>query len=174
MTNIQWPKELPQIMRLEGLSGKLRTAVVRTDMDAGPQKTRRRYTVSQKDFSGSVIVTEAQRKILETWYREILGNGALRFVMTDPQTLEPAEFRFTEDYSEDSADGLWTITNGQITETIDMTNKAYREAFEKPFQDQFKFIENAVKKYGGIPPYAETQNYVKKVLSNYDNMKGGS
>ena len=32
---------------------------------------------------------------------------------------------------------------------------------------------NAVKKYGGIPPYAETQNYVKKVLSNYDHMKGG-
>ncbi len=32
---------------------------------------------------------------------------------------------------------------------------------------------NAVKKYGGIPPYAETQNYVKRVLSNYDNMKGG-
>ena len=31
---------------------------------------------------------------------------------------------------------------------------------------------NAVKKYGGIPPYAETQNYVKKVLSNYDRMKG--
>ena len=31
---------------------------------------------------------------------------------------------------------------------------------------------NAVKKYGGIPPYAETQNYVKKVLSNYDNYKG--
>ena len=30
---------------------------------------------------------------------------------------------------------------------------------------------NAVKKYGGIPPYAETQNYVKKVLSNYDLMQ---
>ena len=33
---------------------------------------------------------------------------------------------------------------------------------------------NAVKKYGGIPPYAETQNYVKKVLSDYDNLKGAS
>ena len=33
---------------------------------------------------------------------------------------------------------------------------------------------NAVKKYGGIPPYMETQNYVKSVLSNYDKMKGGS
>ena len=37
-----------------------------------------------------------------------------------------------------------------------------------------KNIGNAVKKYGGIPPYAETQNYVKKVLSNYDNMKGAN
>ena len=33
---------------------------------------------------------------------------------------------------------------------------------------------NAVKKYGGIPPYAETQNYVKKVLSKYDTYKGAS
>ena len=33
---------------------------------------------------------------------------------------------------------------------------------------------NAVKKYGGIPPYMETQNYVKSVLSNYDKMKGAN
>lgn len=32
---------------------------------------------------------------------------------------------------------------------------------------------NAVKKYGGIPPYMETQNYVKNVLSSYDKMKEG-
>lgn len=33
---------------------------------------------------------------------------------------------------------------------------------------------NAVKKYGGIPPYQETQNYVKNVLNIYENMKGGT
>lgn len=33
---------------------------------------------------------------------------------------------------------------------------------------------NAVKKYGGIPPYVETQNYVKSVLSKYDSMKGAN
>ena len=33
---------------------------------------------------------------------------------------------------------------------------------------------NAVKKYGGIPPYAETQNYVKKVLSKYDTYRGAN
>ena len=32
----------------------------------------------------------------------------------------------------------------------------------------------AVKKYGGVPPYAETQNYVKNVLSIYDRFKGGA
>lgn len=28
---------------------------------------------------------------------------------------------------------------------------------------------NAVKKYGGIPPYEETQNYVKKIMNIYNN-----
>lgn len=28
---------------------------------------------------------------------------------------------------------------------------------------------NAVKKYGGIPPYEETQNYVRKVMSSLKN-----
>ena len=32
----------------------------------------------------------------------------------------------------------------------------------------------AVKKYGGIPPYKETQNYVKNVLSIYNRNKGGA
>ncbi len=31
----------------------------------------------------------------------------------------------------------------------------------------------AVKKYGGIPPYSETKNYVKNVMSNYINYKTG-
>ena len=33
---------------------------------------------------------------------------------------------------------------------------------------------NAVKKYGGIPPYQETQNYVKSVLAKYDKIKEAS
>ena len=31
---------------------------------------------------------------------------------------------------------------------------------------------NAVKKYNGIPPYAETQNYVKSIMKSYDKLKG--
>ena len=31
---------------------------------------------------------------------------------------------------------------------------------------------NAVKKYGGIPPYKETQNYVNSIMSSYSKIKG--
>ncbi len=79
-------------------------------MDAGPSKARQRYSVSTKNFTGTVILTEAQRTLLEVWYKSTLASGALRFAMKDPQTLQLAEFRFTDDYSEDSTgDGLWTI-----------------------------------------------------------------
>lgn len=110
MTNIKWPDSLPQVLILDGLNAKKRSSVVRTKMDAGPAKQRRRYTVSHKDFKGSIVVTENQREILEDWYDNVLGGGVLRFVMKDPQTLLPGEFRFKEHYDEDSLDGKWRIT----------------------------------------------------------------
>ncbi len=110
MTDKLWPSSLPQVMRLESLHAKKKSNVVRTKMDSGPQKARRRYTVSTKVFRGSVVLTEPQRKILEDWYVNTLGNGVLRFIMKDPQTLQPSEFRFIDDYDEDSKDGLWIIT----------------------------------------------------------------
>lgn len=110
MTNIIWPKELPQMLRIDGLSGQMQTSVIRTEMDAGPAKARQRYTVATKIFSGSIIVSEDQRRILEQWFKINLGGGVLRFQMLHPQTGEYKEFRFVEDYQEVAADGKWEIS----------------------------------------------------------------
>lgn len=110
MTSITWPSTLPQMLRLDGLSAKKKNNVVRTQMDVGPQKVRKRYTISSKEFTGTLLLTESQREILESWYDTTLESGSLRFIMKDPQTQENGEFRFLEDYDEESTDGLWTIT----------------------------------------------------------------
>lgn len=78
-------------------------------MDVGPQKVRRRYTVATKDFSGTIILTEEQRVILEAFYDNIIASGSLRFAMKDPQTLKVAEFRFLKRYTEENEEGLWKI-----------------------------------------------------------------
>lgn len=110
MTNILWPDFLPQVLRLEGLQGQRKSNVIRTSMDAGPQKQRRRYTVSTKNFNGTILVTEEQRRLLEDFYENTIASGTLRFIMKDPQTLELCEFRFREDYQEEQVDGLWKIS----------------------------------------------------------------
>lgn len=110
MTNIMWPTSIPQLLRLDGQKAQRKNNVIRTQMDAGPSKARKRYTVSEKLFEGTIIVTEEERQILENWYRDTLGDGTLRFAMKDPQSLQLSEFRFTEDYTEVSLEGLWKIT----------------------------------------------------------------
>jgi hypothetical protein len=79
-------------------------------MDAGPVKQRLRYTAVPKRFTASIVVDEDEREIFETWFVGALGFGVLRFVMDNPETREPAEFRFTGMYGETETDGLFTLS----------------------------------------------------------------
>ena len=110
MTSIVWPEGLPQVLVLDGLNAKRKTSVVTTRMDAGPAKRRRRYTVSTKAFTGCIYVSDEQRATLENFHKNTLGDGVSRFLMKDPQTLDFSEFRFTDDYDEESCGGgIWKI-----------------------------------------------------------------
>ena len=109
MADIYWPETLPQTLLMDGLSAQRNSNVIRTQMDAGPRKTRQRYTASVKVFTGRMVLDAGQRFALEQFYHTALADGALRFNFTDPQTLETGEFRFTQDYTENSLDGLFEI-----------------------------------------------------------------
>lgn len=54
-----------------------------------------------------------------------------------------------------------------LSDLLKMWNGDYRLALAS-----YNAGEGAVKKYGGIPPYRETQNYVYRVLSIYDGLQG--
>ncbi|MDR2160515.1 MAG: hypothetical protein LBP23_10660 [Treponema sp.] len=109
MASISWPADLPATLLLEGLSAKQESNTIRTQMDAGPGKVRRRYTANTKVFTGKLLLTPAQRTLLEQFYHTALADGVLRFNFTNPLTMEVQEFRFTADYTESALDGLFEI-----------------------------------------------------------------
>ena len=111
MASIDWPASLPQVLRLEGLKTKDQNAVVRTDMDAGPAKVRLRFTSAYEDVSGSVVLTQEELSVLQTFFRTACKKGAVRFNMMHPITSEIKEFRFksTPDLSP-SGDGNFIVS----------------------------------------------------------------
>ena len=109
MALLTWPAELPATLPLKGLSVKPQDNVIRTAMDAGPKKARRRYTARTFLYSGSFVLTADEFFIFTQFYHTALADGVLRFIFTDPVSLVPAEFRFTEPYRTAALDGCFEV-----------------------------------------------------------------
>ena len=103
-----WPVTLPQYLSTDGYSESPPELSVRTQMDAGPAKVRRRFTAGVRPVSGSVLLTEAQIEILDAFYVTTLEGGSLTFDWLHPRTAASATFRFTAvpKYSTQGGD-LW-------------------------------------------------------------------
>ena len=110
MTEISWPDLLPDSFLVEGLSIQPQSNVIRTQMDAGPKKARRRYTARTIIFSGKQRFDDAELAVFEQFYHTVLADGLLRFYFNDPVSNQLAEFRFTEIYTAVEIGGLWEVT----------------------------------------------------------------
>jgi hypothetical protein len=110
MADIYWPDYLPAGLILNGLSKQPQSNVIRTAMDAGPKKARRRYTARAVRFSGKQVMSQGELEDFEQFYHIALADGVLRFNFTDPVTFQTAEFRFTEDYTAGAVDGLFEVS----------------------------------------------------------------
>jgi len=75
----EWPDTLPQVWLQEGYQETLPNVMVRTEMDAGPAKSRRRFTCQVTPIKSQMIVTEAQKVIIEGFYNDNLAGGCLSF-----------------------------------------------------------------------------------------------
>jgi len=110
MADIYYPELLPSGLLEEGFSKQPQSNVIRTTMDAGPKKARRRYTARTVKYSGKQIFDVAEMAVFEQFYHNVIADGALRFYFTDPVFQEIAEFRFTEDYVVKAVEGLFEVT----------------------------------------------------------------
>jgi hypothetical protein len=110
VANIYWPQSLPSGLLAEGFTKKPQSNVIRTRMDAGPQKSRRRYTARAVKYTGKQIFDAKELIIFERFYHNELADGALRFNFEDSVTMETAEFRFTDDYNVSEFEGYFEVT----------------------------------------------------------------
>jgi len=110
MTQIFWPDLLPSELLANGLKIQPQSNVIRTAMDAGPKKARRRYTARTVKYSGRQRFDTAELNVFEQFYHTVLADGVLRFNFKDPITDVLSEFRFTDDYIVTEIGGLFEVT----------------------------------------------------------------
>lgn len=75
-----WPGTLPQVLLRSGYQETQPKLVVRTNMDAGPAKVRRRFTANVTPVKGKIIVTADQLSTLVAFWSNDCAGGALQFV----------------------------------------------------------------------------------------------
>lgn len=95
MADLVWPATLPQEPKLAGHSEQPPKLTVRTEMDVGPAKVRRRTSAGVRNFSMSIVMTRAQCALLDEFFLDSAQGGALAFQWTHPRTGNLIDYRFT-------------------------------------------------------------------------------
>lgn len=83
---ISWPSNLPELPEAEGFSEAPDSGVIRTEMDTGPAKTRRRFTATTCGIKVKYAVTQTQSLIFDSFHKTTLYGGALSFLWTNPRS----------------------------------------------------------------------------------------
>lgn len=90
----EWPATLPDNFMAQGYTESPGQNVLETPMEVGPPKRRRRSTAARRPITGKMHMTDAQVEILDAFYEDDCGSGALPFTWTHPRTGAAATFYF--------------------------------------------------------------------------------
>jgi hypothetical protein len=86
MTVPVWPATLPQYFLRDGYSETDPDNLISSDTSIGPAKLRRRSTSAIRPIAGTIVVTEAQYAIFQSFRANDIKSGALPFTFPDPHT----------------------------------------------------------------------------------------
>ena len=97
-----------------GFSRELEDNVVRRQNDTGVPETRRVTSQVRERFAFTYIITDAQRAILTTWYRDEIAQGAKRFRITIDGTTYRAQLEVAPTLTPVGGSG-WQLSFSIIT-----------------------------------------------------------
>ena len=106
-----WPSSIQQAFN----SGSFRLSdednVIRSEVEMGKPKRRRRYTASRETFTGSFIVDSTGYATFKAFFNTTLVAGSLPFTHDHPITGTSTDFEFLGPYQISVAGGTYyTIT----------------------------------------------------------------
>lgn len=105
MPTIEWPYSLPDELLVDGFRGEFPKTKLRTEMDAGPAKQRRRFTATVEPLSGSIEVTSDQLERLQRFHNTDCAGGASEFLWAHPVTRDRVRMRFVTEPAYSSLGG---------------------------------------------------------------------
>jgi hypothetical protein len=108
-----WPAQLQQCLSEQNFGIQKGSTVLRSDMDIGPQKVRRRFTKGVDTLTGSIYLTAEEYEIFEAFYETTLAGGTLPFEFNHPITGVLTVFRFNSEPTYASlGGGSFTVSFG--------------------------------------------------------------
>jgi hypothetical protein len=109
-----WPAPLQDFFSEQNFQIVMDDATLRSDIDVGPQKVRRRFTKGIDIMSASIYLTTSEYSIFETFFKTTLAGGTLPFEFNHPVTGILTEFRFRE------KPRIGSLGGGQFTVSFDL------------------------------------------------------
>lgn len=97
-----WPTSLPQALLTRNYKETAPNLVIRTQMDAGPAKVRRRFTAGIRAIEGLLVLDEDQLAVLDNFFLSDCQGGALSFSWTYQREWQDVDFDADTDTNTDS------------------------------------------------------------------------
>ena len=94
-----WPSTIQQAFNQGDFALTDEDNVIRSTVDIGKPKRRRRYTASRETFNGSFIVDATGYAVFKAFFDTTLAAGSLPFTHDHPITGTSADFEFLGPYS---------------------------------------------------------------------------
>ena len=116
MAVYRWPTSLPQKPLIDGYKRVVPNTLIRSSMDTGSDKVRKRGRFKPQEISATYVLTAAQRNALEAFVHDKIAEGAICFNWPHPELnkLVRARIKASQDgileFSPYGTTNRWQVT----------------------------------------------------------------